>query len=229
MKLGVQAGLFARMILAFAGVSVVLYQYPQGMLVILRPFVQLVTAWSCPYLDQIEMAMDGRMIEVTGMIQVAMTMSDGSMVPEVSGSWEKQVDTTLHLMVIAFTVFVAPALTWRRRLRALPITVLAVLLVCSFQLAMEIQATALKVIGESWLQTLSLAMNEANQAYFQSMESWYHGVLWIQSILNGGGALFLAVLAGFIGPIVQGSTYLPDPSNPDDARLGGLEKPAANR
>ena len=128
-----------------------------------------------------------------------MTLRDGAPLSATAGTWNKQAGPTVSLLAVALAVWMAPARTWRNRTRALLVALPAMMLACAWPLAVEIQETALRHMGEVWLPHQSLAATEANLAYFKGLETRFRVAQWIKSLHDGGGALFLAVLAGLVG------------------------------
>ena len=120
----------------------------------------------------------------------------------LAGYSEKGVWQTLHLVVMALTVFAAPSMLFRRRLVALPVTSIAIALVCAYQQSIEIQSHVLRTVGFSWLQTVQPAPTEANLAYFETMQSWQTSSGGSRISMSAGGALFLPPvrLGGILHP-----------------------------
>jgi hypothetical protein len=179
--------------------SLLCYSFPGPILHALEPVVRIVTDWTSPYVENVQLTLQDRMIRVDCHVRLDMTRADGSPLPMLAGYSEKGVWQTLHLVVMALTVFAAPTLPFRRRLVALPVTLIAIALVCAFQQSVEIQSHVLRTVGSSWLQTVQPAPTDANLAYFKAMQSWFDVVWRLKNINAGGGALFLSVLCGLVG------------------------------
>lgn len=199
MKFGAPVRMLLRMGGTYVLAFLLCYAFPGPILRALEPFVRIVTDWTSPYVDHVQLTRQDQMIRVDCRVQLAMTRADGSPLPRLAGYSEKGIWQTLHLVVLALTVYAAPTMPFRRRLMALPVTLVAIALVCAFQQSVEIQSHVLRTVGSSWLQSVQPAPTEANLAYFKSMQSWY-AVIWrIKNIIAGGGGLFLAVLSGLAG------------------------------
>ena len=155
--------------------------------------------WTSPYVENVQLTLQDKMIRVDCHVRLDMTRADGSPLPMLAGYSEKGVWQTLHLVVMALTVLAAPAMPFRRRLVALPVTLIAIALVCAYQQSIEIQSHVLRTVGSSWLQTVQPAPTEANLAYFKTMQSWYDVIWRLKNINAAGGVLFLAVLSGLVG------------------------------
>lgn len=196
LPLGVRLGL------VFTVAAVTLHAWPGLIRPVVAPWIPLAVGGSCPYIEDARMTMEGKTITIDGVLRIRMTLQNGGELPPVPGSWTRQADRILVMATLALTVFAAPALSWRRRLLAVPVLWILVGLVSAAHLAVETQETALRVLGESWLASQPLAPTAENVAYFKAMESWYDRVLWGKSFLDGGGGLFLAVLAGLAGPLL---------------------------
>jgi hypothetical protein len=100
-----------------------------------------------------------------------MVLRGGEPLPAVSASWHTGGGNYIVLGVIVFTVWAAPA--GQRRWSALPVALLALLLVGAIDLALEMQRTALKSIGYEWLPTLSFADMDINRETFARLERDY--------------------------------------------------------
>lgn len=191
--------MLVRVTSVFILVAVVGTRWP-GLLV--RPILPLVRGLvevTSPYLDIQSVRVTGATVQICGELKPRMTLRDGAPLSATTGTWNKQAGPTVNLVVVALAVWMAPARTWRHRVRALAVTLPAAVLVCGFQLAVEIQESALRHLGESWLPQQALAGTAENLAYFRNLETRFRLVQWIKSLLDGGGALFLAVLAGLSG------------------------------
>lgn len=193
----------ARMMLRMGGMVALAFllcnSFPAPILRTLEPFTRVVTDWTSPYVENVHLSLQDRMIRVQCDVRLDMTRVDGSSLPMVSGFRDQGIWQTFHLVVMALAVFAAPAMPIRRRLAALPVTLVAVTVICAFQLSVEIQSHVLQTIGSSWLQTVQPAQTEANLAYFKSIQTGYDILLRLKSLNAGGGALFLAVLSGLAG------------------------------
>jgi hypothetical protein len=211
--------MLGRVVLAFAVMAVLVYQWPSVWVRLLAPVTQALTAMSFPYVEDVVMRADGSQLRIEGSIALDLVMTNGQPLPEAPGTWKRGAATTLNLMIIGFAVFAAPAVRWRDRLRGVPVLVAGMLVVCAFHLSVEVQEAALRYLGYQWLPTLPLAGTEANAAYFQAMEARFRAVAWIKSFNDAGGAMFLAVLAGLIGYAATGGWRV--------ARAADAPKPAS--
>jgi hypothetical protein len=205
-KFGAPARMLFRMVVTYAIVSLLCSAFPGPILRALAPVVRIVTDWTSPYVENVQLSLQDKTIRVDCHVRLNMTRADGSLLPLLAGFSEKGVWQTLYLVVMALTVFAAPAMPLRRRLVALPATLVAVALVCAYQQSIEIQSHVLQTVGSTWLQSVQPAPTEANLAYFKTMQSWFD-VMWrLKNVNAGGGALFLAVLCGLVG------YSIPDPA-----------------
>lgn len=198
MKSWATAGMIVRMCAAFAVAAGILYAFPDPVVRLLAPLVVALTQWTCSYLSGLSLSLNGMILSIDGQIVLAMTLLDGSDLPPVPGTWQKHAGSTLHLLVTSMAVFAVPAMPWTRRLLLLPLALALAGMVAAFHLSVDIQETALRVVGETWLPTLPLASTEANIATFHALESHFNAVVWVKSFNDGGGSLFLAALAGLI-------------------------------
>ena len=199
MKIGAPGRRLLRLIGMYAVASLLCYAFPGPILRALEPVVRVVTDETSPYVENVRLTLQDRMIRVDCHVHLDMTRADGSPLPMLAGFSEKGVWQTLHLVVLALTVFAVPSVPFRRRLVALPATLIAIALVCAYQQSIEIQSHVLRTVGSSWLQTVQPAPTEANLAYFESMQSWYNAIWRLKNVNAAGGALFLAVLSGVVG------------------------------
>ncbi len=188
-----------RMAVVFSVVTVVGLQWPGLVMKPLGPVVCGLANLTGPYLKHLSVRQVAATVQISGELQPRMIQVDGTPLPATAGTWNKQAGPTLQILVVAFCVWAAPAVSRRRRVQALAVTLLATLLVCAFQLTVEIHETALRHMGQVWLPQLDLAGTESNLAYFKGLESRYRVARWIKSFNDGGGALFLAVWAGLLG------------------------------
>jgi len=201
-KFGAPTRMLLRMGGMYALAILLCYSFPAPILRVIEPFARVMTDWTSPYVENVQLSLQDKMIRVECQVRLDMERADGSPLPLLGGSSEKGIWQTLHLVVLALTVFAAPAMPLRRRLVAFPVTVLAIALVCAYQQSVEIQSHVLHTVGSSWLQTVQPAPTEANLTYFKAMQSW-HDMIWqLKNINAGGGALFLAVLSGLVGYII---------------------------
>lgn len=192
-------GMLARLLMVFIPLGLLVHAYPQPGQRVLAPLVQLITRLTFPYVEGLQVASDGSHLVMTGQIKLELTQADGSPLPALPGTWRKYSGPSLHLLVLALALSAVPVLSGRQRLKALPLTLMAATLVGAYHLSVEMQESALRYIGYQWLPTFPMAPTEANQLYFQGMETRFRAVTWIKSFNDAGGALFLAVLAGLIG------------------------------
>lgn len=199
------ARMLIRMTVVFLVVGMVGYRWPGLVLKPLGPVVRGLATLTGPYLEHLTVHHRDATVQITGELHPRLTQTDGTPLPATLGTWNKQVGPTLQILVVALCVGAAPVVSGRRRARALAVTLSATLLVCAFQLTVEIQETALRHMGHVWLPQLELAGTESNVAYFKGLEIRYRVARWIKSFNDGGGALFLAVWAGLLGYAMPGN------------------------
>lgn len=178
--------------------------FPSAVLTALAPVLGLAASASSPYLAEVVVTVEDRVVTADGQITLDMTLSEGSALPAIPGSWHKHGGQLLHLFVIAFTMAAAPRTGWRTRLPGLALTAALAAIAGACVFAVEVQVTALQAIGEGWLAGLPLARTEANVAAFQSMEQWYGAVSRLKSVNDGGGTLLLGVISGLAGISLAG-------------------------
>jgi hypothetical protein len=195
-------GVLLRMLVVSVVVGWMGLRWPGIVVAPLTPLVRSLVALSGSYIQQPSFQRVDATLQITGELHPRMTQRDGSLLPAARGTWTKQTGPTVQLLVVAFAVWAAVPVARQRKLRALLVMVPAALLVCAFQLTVEIHETALRHLGQVWLPTLTLPGTEENLNYFAWLESRYRVVQWIKSFNDGGGALFLAVWAGLIGYVL---------------------------
>jgi hypothetical protein len=203
--------MIARVIVVFIGMGLLVYTFPEPWVRAMAPVVKTITAATFPYVTGLNVTAENRALRIDGTIALGMTLRDGSVLPPAPGTWTKGTGTTLNMLILATAVFAAPSVGWRSRLRGLPVLLVCALVVGAYQLTVEIQASALTYMGYQWLPSMPLAGTEENVTIFKIMESRFHSVLWIKSLNDAGGALFLAVLAGLISHTATGA-FRPPPS-----------------
>lgn len=201
--------MIARVVVVFFSMGLLVYTFPEPWVRVMAPVVKAMTAATFPYVTGLNVTAENRALRIDGNITLGMTQRDGSALPPAPGTWTKGTGTTLNTLILAAAVFAAPSAGWRGRLRGIPVMLVCALLVGAYQLTVEIQASALNYMGYQWLPSMPLAATEANVTIFNIMESRFHSVLWIKSLNDAGGALFLAVLAGLIGHTVTGAFRTP--------------------
>jgi hypothetical protein len=168
----------------------------------LKPVATLAGALAdatCPYFSSIKVATENIMIRIQGEIHVDMELVSGAALPHAPATWHKHGGQTLNMLMMAMAIWAVPVVTWQRRLLVFPFMLLAAVLFAAFDLAIEMQVSALKVIGTQWLPEMEMANTAENIAVFEKMETWYKSVQWIKAFQDAGGRFFLAVLAGLIG------------------------------
>lgn len=137
----------SRWILVFAVVLAMILAWPDAWLVLLTPLTGFMSNLICPYLDSITLAIEEGVIHVRGGIQIGMVLADGSPLPAVPGEWQKHGQQTLNILLVALPVWAMPPMTWRRRLLGLPLVLVGSLVVCGYDLTVQIQESALSMIG----------------------------------------------------------------------------------
>jgi len=183
----------------------------------LKPVASLAGALAdatCPYFNSIKVTTENIMIRIEGEIHVDMKLVSGAALPYTPATWHKHGGQTLNMLMMALAIWAVPSVTWQRRLLVFPFMLLAAVLFAAFDLAIEMQVSALKVIGTQWLSEMDMANTAENIAAFERMETWYRSVQWIKAFQDAGGRFFLVVLAGLIGytipqwiprPIIDGA------------------------
>lgn len=166
---------------------------------VLAPVTRTMTTWISPYVDNIRISCTDMTIHFACQVHVPMIQKDGTPLPAGYGHWQKSAWPILQSLAVALTIFVAPSKPIRRRLLALPITLVLTLLFSALQLSIELQSHALQTIGYSWIQALRPPFTATNIAQFKTIESWYRILAWSANFYSGGGGLFLAVWAGLAG------------------------------
>lgn len=188
-----------RMTTAFVfSVALVFYVPSWWLKPVSRIAVVMVSA-GCPFLEDMNVKVKESSIYAEGVIHVDMIMSGGEPLPLTRGNWQKYAGQTLNILIVAAAAWAAPAVGCRRRLVALPVMLLVAASASGFDLALEIQESALRVIGYEWVPSFSLAQTPGNLETFRRLENWYQGVLHIKAYNDGGGRLFSGLLAGLIG------------------------------
>jgi len=213
MNRGSTIGMALRMATGFAVGILIITDAPSWWLTITSPAVEIMVDAGCPYLDDLRMQIEQHEIRADGTIQINMILANGESLPAVPGTWRKHGQHTLNVLVVAIAIWLAPAAGWRRRLVALAGTLSAAALASAFILAVEIQEAALGTIGYDWLPSIPLASTPENVQTFRQMERWYETVTWIKAFHDGGGRLFLGMLAGFIGYALPAGLKLPGSKN----------------
>ncbi|MBW7907407.1 MAG: hypothetical protein H3C50_00580 [Kiritimatiellae bacterium] len=201
------AGMLTRMCAVFAVVAWCVYAFPSAWLwPVTGPTAWLVEI-GCPYLTDMSVEADGITVVARGDIAVSLSLSGGEPLPRVPGVWHKHGEQTLSIFAVVFAIWAAPTISWRRRVALAPVAMLGAVLVAAFVLSIEIQWAALKMIGYEWLAGLPLARTADNWKYFGQMEQWFRVISWIRAFHDGGGRLFLALLAGLIGYAIPWRTH----------------------
>lgn len=188
-----------RMMCAYALCALISFAVPGWWLNSISPLVELVANATSPFLESTSVRAEVDMLHLEGQVLVNMTLRDGTPLPPLPGQWKKTGGHTLNILILAAAIWAAPVASIRRRLCALPVMLLAAALVSSLDLAVEMQVSSLQVIGSEWLPGLELASSAENVDAFRKLERWYESVRWIKGFNDGGGRLFLAVIAGLIG------------------------------
>lgn len=189
-------GLLARAALGLClGVAVVVL-IPAVWLHLVGPLIAVVAGAASPYLADLSVAISDQSLVVTGWITLDLVLTDGTSLPPVSGTWSKLSFQVLHVLVLALTLWSAPRAPWLIRLRGLLIVLPLAALAAAWVFTVELQVTALEVIGSGWLETLPIAPSEANREAFTALERSWQSARWLKSFHDGGGGLFLGVVSG---------------------------------
>lgn len=163
------------------------------------PIAALMVNLTSPHLTECSLTMDGTSMNATANLSVVMTRVDGQPVPVQEGRWSKGVGATLHILVVGLAMWAAPSASRARRLGAFAVFIILAGLIGAADLAVQMQSTSLQVVGAEWLPKQSLASTDANHAAFAVLKSRYETTRAVSAFLDGGGRLFLGVLAGWIG------------------------------
>jgi len=178
-------------------VGALLYQWPELWLFPVTRFSEGMLQVLCPWLEAVAIHLDGYSVQASGNIHLNMTLLDGSSLPTAIGAWDIPGIQPLTICVVAIASWAAVPATPCRWL-LLPVTLLLAIFGAAFVLAVEIQASALQVVGFEWLPSLLFANTEANQEVFIRMGRWFKINQWIKIFHVAGGRLFYGLLAGWI-------------------------------
>jgi hypothetical protein len=182
------AGLLAGLLLA---------AWPAAWLAPVARLAAAVTPRLTPWIESLRVQPDGYRLEIAGDIRLGMILADGSALPALPGTWSKHGGQTLVLGLVALTAW-AMIPGGRRHWLTLPVVLCATALAAAFVLAIEIQQTALQVLGHEWLPRQVFADAPANHAVFARLQRAFVTTGWIQSFHDAGGRLFYGLLAGWI-------------------------------
>ena len=172
---------------------------PSAWLRLISPLVAVATDGLCPQMDTVSVDVEGSEVHAEGRLHLDLTLSDGAPLPDMRAWWKKSAWKTQGVLVVALAIWACPAVGWRRRWVVFPAMLAAAAAVSAYDLGIEIQEVILRDLVPRLLQDHSLAQSAANQAALDQLESWHQGILWVRRIQEGGGRMFLAVLAGCIG------------------------------
>jgi len=182
-------------------VGATLYQWPEIWLFPVTRLSETMLQVLCPWLEAIAIQLNGHSLQAGGTIHLDMILLNGSPLPSAIGAWDIPGIQPLTICVVAIASWAAvPA--GRRRWLLLPSTLLLAIFGAAFVLAVEIQASALQVVGFEWLPRLLFANTEANQEVFIRMGRWYKINQWIKIFHVAGGRLFYGLLAGWIPYVI---------------------------
>ncbi len=177
--------------------GLLLVAWPAAWLAPVGRLAGAVTQRLYPSIDNLFVRPNGFRLEIAGDIRLGMILADGSALPALPGTWSKHGGQTL---VVALVALVAWAMLpgGRRHWRTLPVVLGAAALAAAFVLSIEIQQTALQVLGHEWLPRQVFADAPANHAAFTQLQRAFGTTRWIQSFHDAGGRLFYGLLAGWI-------------------------------
>lgn len=192
------AWMILRMATGFAIGLSLLFWLPATWPGVVAPAVTLLVDAS-PYLENTRTRVESDHVVTEGMIRVNMTLQNGEKLPPVPGTWKKHTDQSATLLMVTLAVWMAPTASIRRRLIALPVSLLIAALASGLSLITELHVVALHTMGYEWLATAPLANTQENLRVFERMEQWYDRFVWIKAFLDGGGRLFLGIIAGLAG------------------------------
>jgi len=188
-----------RLAAAYVLLLVMATRAPEPWLRAVAPVAALTADAASPYLDDLRARVEGRAFQFDGRFMIDMTLATGQPVPPIPGAWRQQGSHALHLALVAFSLWAAIALPWRRKIAALGFTAVAALIFSGIDLSVQMLDSALGVIGRDWLPAQVMRSDEANLAAFQRLESHYEWVRGAKAFFDGGGRLFLGVVAGWLG------------------------------
>lgn len=198
MKPGPIMRMVMRMLAGFVVATLLLTRFPEWWLDITAPVSEWLINGFCPFLTEMQVHAENKLIFAEGNIKLAMTMTNGEPVPLAPGTWNKQGGQTLNILIVAVAVWAAPIASIRRRLAILPVMLIAAAVASGFDLAVEVTDVTLRAIGQEWAPTLPLAKTPENIEVFRSLEKEYETVLKFKAFNDGGGRLFSGLLAGLI-------------------------------
>jgi len=192
-------GVVIRMLVLCLLSTIMVLYYPWIWLRVVAPLAGFFADAACPYINELKATNDGLLIRLHGQFHIALTRADGTSLPPAILDWHKHSMQTLIMLVVAVSVWAAPAVTFKRRMLVFPVMLLALALACAYDLAVETQLAALHMIGTEWLPGIPMLNSDANADAFSRMENWYQSLKWVKAFNDAGGRLFLAALAGLIG------------------------------
>jgi len=193
------AYLLLRLVLGYLLTLVVVMQFPGIWLRPLAPVSAVIADLASPYFANVRAYSEGVSIHVQGDITLDMTLLNGQPLPPLPGKWHKNGSQSLGVLLVALPIWLAISLPRRRKMLALVCTCLIALAGASFDFAVETQHAALQGIGTQWLPAHTMENTPANIESFARLESNYRTSRVLKAFFDGGGRLFLGVLAGWMG------------------------------
>ena len=181
---------------------------PAAWLVPISPLVAVATDALSPHLEMVSVDAEGAEMHAQGKFHLDLTLSNGEGLPDFRAWWRKAVWKVRGVLVVAVTIWACPFVGWRRRLLLFPVMLAAAACVSADDLGIEIQETILRDLVPKVLQDSPLAQSVANQTTLDQLNTWHQWILRVRQINEGGGRMFLAILAGWIGYAIPLRTRL---------------------
>ncbi|HMP96135.1 MAG TPA: hypothetical protein PKA51_04385 [Kiritimatiellia bacterium] len=200
--------LVLRVAAAFA-LGLAVYGFASGpWLTVLAPLVSVMGAHTAFFIDQLAVeVLDGRMIRITGVLNLGATLVDGSMIPPLPGQWIKSGGPSMTVLLVAWVVFFFPDASPRRRAVLLIPLLMITALVCAIDLVVELQGTAIRGLLQGGLETFTFRADPINETINQRLVSRLKILEIGEAFMAGGGRLFFGVLAGLIPHGVTPAIY----------------------
>jgi hypothetical protein len=192
-----------RMAAAFAA-GLALYGFASGLwLTVMAPLVAIIGEHTAFFIDHLAVeVMDGRMIRITGVLNLGAILIDDSFIPALPGQWIKSGGPSMTILLVAWVVFFFPDVSLRRRAVLLIPLLMITALICAIDLVAELQGTAIRGLLQGGLENFTFRADPINEAINQRLVTRLKMLEIVDAFMVGGGRLFLGVLAGLTPYVV---------------------------